>query len=170
MNDSLAARLYLYCTVRIIVVTQEHFCPWKPNINGPLLQDSSGMTLVMLAAAGGHDDILRLLIWKGAKVNCRQKNGTTALIHAAEKVGYLSAFFSFFFLHNFCRNFFSQRAWKKWWNAVAAGKSGKLLGSWSFPILPVLLVVTEFSVRETKIITWISNALQNIQRHLKHCL
>ncbi|XP_062983113.1 M-phase phosphoprotein 8 isoform X2 [Elgaria multicarinata webbii] len=48
-------------------------------------EDSSGMTLVMLAAAGGHDDILRLLVRKGAKVNCRQKNGTTALIHAAEK-------------------------------------------------------------------------------------
>ncbi|KAK9402427.1 M-phase phosphoprotein 8 [Crotalus adamanteus] len=48
-------------------------------------EDSSGMTLVMLAAAGGHDDILRLLIRKGAKINCRQKNGTTALIHAAEK-------------------------------------------------------------------------------------
>lgn len=44
------------------------------------------MTLVMLAAAGGHDDLLRVLIRKGAKVNGRQKNGTTALIHAAEKV------------------------------------------------------------------------------------
>ncbi|KAJ7426532.1 M-phase phosphoprotein 8 [Willisornis vidua] len=48
-------------------------------------EDSSGMTLVMLAAAGGHDDLLRILIRKGAKVNRRQKNGTTALIHAAEK-------------------------------------------------------------------------------------
>ncbi|XP_048957032.1 M-phase phosphoprotein 8 isoform X5 [Canis lupus baileyi] len=48
-------------------------------------EDSSGMTLVMLAAAGGQDDLLRLLIRKGAKVNGRQKNGTTALIHAAEK-------------------------------------------------------------------------------------
>lgn len=48
-------------------------------------EDSSGMTLVMFAAAGGHDDILRLLVKKGAKVNSRQKNGTTALIHAAEK-------------------------------------------------------------------------------------
>lgn len=46
------------------------------------------MTLVMLAAAGGQDDLLRLLIRKGAKVNGRQKNGTTALIHAAEKVGH----------------------------------------------------------------------------------
>lgn len=45
------------------------------------------MTLVMLAAAGGHDDLLRVLIRKGAKVNGRQKNGTTALILAAEKVG-----------------------------------------------------------------------------------
>ncbi|XP_075805565.1 M-phase phosphoprotein 8 isoform X1 [Microtus pennsylvanicus] len=48
-------------------------------------EDSSGMTLLMLAAAGGQDDLLRLLITKGAKVNGRQKNGTTALIHAAEK-------------------------------------------------------------------------------------
>lgn len=44
------------------------------------------MSLSMLAAAGGHDDILRLLIRKGARVNSRQKNGTTALMHAAEKV------------------------------------------------------------------------------------
>uniref|UniRef100_A0AAZ3NU09 Chromo domain-containing protein n=1 Tax=Oncorhynchus tshawytscha TaxID=74940 RepID=A0AAZ3NU09_ONCTS len=48
-------------------------------------RDSSGMSLSMLAAAGGQDDILRLLIKKGVKVNGRQKNGTTALMHAAEK-------------------------------------------------------------------------------------
>ncbi|KAI1899750.1 hypothetical protein AGOR_G00064970 [Albula goreensis] len=48
-------------------------------------EDSSGMSLTMLAAAGGQDDILRLLIKKGVKVNGRQKNGTTALMHAAEK-------------------------------------------------------------------------------------
>ncbi|XP_012863354.1 M-phase phosphoprotein 8-like [Echinops telfairi] len=48
-------------------------------------EDSSGLTLMMLAAAGGQDDVLRLLIKKGAKVNRRQKNGKTALIHAAEK-------------------------------------------------------------------------------------
>ncbi|CAH2225272.1 M-phase phospho 8 [Pelobates cultripes] len=48
-------------------------------------EDSSGMTLVMMAAAAGQDDLLRLLIKKGAKINARQKNGTTALIHAAEK-------------------------------------------------------------------------------------
>lgn len=45
------------------------------------------MSLSMLAAAGGQDDILRLLIRKGVRVNNRQKNGTTALMHAAEKVG-----------------------------------------------------------------------------------
>lgn len=48
-------------------------------------EDISGMSLSMLAAAGGQDDILRLLIKKGARVNGRQKNGTTALMHAAEK-------------------------------------------------------------------------------------
>lgn len=44
------------------------------------------MSLSMLAAAGGQDDILRLLIRKGVRVNSRQHNGTTALMHAAEKV------------------------------------------------------------------------------------
>nr|XP_056714650.1 M-phase phosphoprotein 8 [Euleptes europaea] len=66
-----------YATVKMALTSNEEY-----NLDQ---EDSSGMTLVMLAAAGGHDDILRLLIWKGAKVNCRQKNGTTALIHAAEK-------------------------------------------------------------------------------------
>lgn len=50
------------------------------------VQDGSCMTLTMLAAIGGQDDILRLLIKKGVRVNKRQKNGTTALMHAAEKV------------------------------------------------------------------------------------
>ncbi|XP_060090812.1 M-phase phosphoprotein 8 isoform X2 [Heteronotia binoei] len=66
-----------YATVKMALNSSEEY-----NLDQ---EDSSGMTLVMLAAAGGHDDILRLLIRKGAKVNCRQKNGTTALIHAAEK-------------------------------------------------------------------------------------
>ncbi|XP_077947015.1 M-phase phosphoprotein 8 isoform X5 [Gasterosteus aculeatus] len=48
-------------------------------------EDVSGMSLSMLAAVGGQDDILRLLIKKGVRVNGRQKNGTTALMHAAEK-------------------------------------------------------------------------------------
>ncbi|XP_061484591.1 M-phase phosphoprotein 8 isoform X2 [Rhineura floridana] len=66
-----------YATVKMALNSNEEY-----NLDQ---EDSSGMTLVMLAAAGGHDDILRLLIRKGAKVNCRQKNGTSALIHAAEK-------------------------------------------------------------------------------------
>ncbi|XP_033371612.1 M-phase phosphoprotein 8 isoform X2 [Parus major] len=66
-----------YMTVKMALSSNEDY-----NLDQ---EDSSGMTLVMLAAAGGHDDLLRVLIRKGAKVNGRQKNGTTALIHAAEK-------------------------------------------------------------------------------------
>nr|XP_019605152.1 PREDICTED: M-phase phosphoprotein 8 isoform X2 [Rhinolophus sinicus] len=66
-----------YITVKVALSSNEEY-----NLEQ---EDSSGMTLVMLAAAGGQDDLLRLLIRKGAKVNGRQKNGTTALIHAAEK-------------------------------------------------------------------------------------
>ncbi|EHB00920.1 M-phase phosphoprotein 8 [Heterocephalus glaber] len=57
----------------------------KVALNSNEEYNSSGMTLVMLAAAGGQDDFLRLLITKGAKVNGWQNNGTTVLIHAAEK-------------------------------------------------------------------------------------
>ncbi|XP_048197638.1 M-phase phosphoprotein 8 [Perognathus longimembris pacificus] len=66
-----------YITVKVALNSDEEY-----NLDQ---EDSSGMTLVMLAAAGGQDDLLRLLITKGAKVNGQQKNGTTALIHAAEK-------------------------------------------------------------------------------------
>ncbi|KAL0585725.1 M-phase phosphoprotein 8, partial [Plecturocebus cupreus] len=68
-----------YITVKVALNSNEEY-----NLDQ---EDSSGMTLVMLAAAGGQDDLLRLLITKGAKVNGQQKNGTTALIHATEKVG-----------------------------------------------------------------------------------
>ncbi|XP_020032670.1 M-phase phosphoprotein 8 [Castor canadensis] len=66
-----------YITVKVALNSNEDY-----NLDQ---EDSSGMTLVMLAAAGGQDDLLRLLLTKGAKVNGQQKNGTTALIHAAEK-------------------------------------------------------------------------------------
>ncbi|XP_075274886.1 M-phase phosphoprotein 8 isoform X4 [Opisthocomus hoazin] len=66
-----------YMTVKMALSSNEEY-----NLDQ---EDSNGMTLLMLAAAGGHDDLLRVLIRKGAKVNGRQKNGTTALIYAAEK-------------------------------------------------------------------------------------
>ncbi|XP_015987213.2 M-phase phosphoprotein 8 [Rousettus aegyptiacus] len=66
-----------YITVKVALNSNEEY-----NLDQ---EDSSGMTLVMLAAAGGQDDLLRLLIGKGARVNGRQRNGATALIHAAEK-------------------------------------------------------------------------------------
>uniref|UniRef100_H3DE10 M-phase phosphoprotein 8 n=1 Tax=Tetraodon nigroviridis TaxID=99883 RepID=H3DE10_TETNG len=66
-----------YMTVKLALNSKEEY-----NLDQ---EDVSGMSLSMLAAAGGHDDILRLLIRKGVRVNNRQKNGTTALMHAAEK-------------------------------------------------------------------------------------
>ncbi|XP_028249103.1 M-phase phosphoprotein 8 isoform X3 [Parambassis ranga] len=66
-----------YMTVKVALNSKEDY-----NLDQ---EDVSGMSLIMLAAAGGQDDILRLLIKKGVRVNGRQKNGTTALMHAAEK-------------------------------------------------------------------------------------
>ncbi|KAG9349719.1 hypothetical protein JZ751_028167 [Albula glossodonta] len=50
-------------------------------------EDSSGMSLTMLAAAGGQDDILRLLIKKGAGayVNAQTLGGETALMKACKR-------------------------------------------------------------------------------------
>ncbi|XP_078258584.1 M-phase phosphoprotein 8 isoform X2 [Rhinoraja longicauda] len=66
-----------YLTVKLALNSSEEY-----NLDQ---EDPSGMSLIMFAAAGGQDDILRLLIKKGAKISSRQKNGTTALMHAAEK-------------------------------------------------------------------------------------
>ncbi|XP_066562572.1 M-phase phosphoprotein 8 isoform X2 [Amia ocellicauda] len=66
-----------YLTVKLALNSKEDY-----NLDQ---EDSSGMSLAMLAAAGGQDDILRLLIKKGVKVNARQKAGNTALMHAADK-------------------------------------------------------------------------------------
>ncbi|XP_059820223.1 M-phase phosphoprotein 8 [Hypanus sabinus] len=72
-----AVRSGNYLTVKLALNSREEY-----NLDQ---EDPSGMNLVMFAAAGGQDDILRLLIKKGAKISSRQKNGTTALMHAAEK-------------------------------------------------------------------------------------
>ncbi|XP_039599925.1 M-phase phosphoprotein 8 isoform X2 [Polypterus senegalus] len=66
-----------YLTVKLALNSKEEY-----NLDQ---EDSSGMTLLMLAAAGGQDDIIRLLLKRGVKINATQKAGTTALMHAAEK-------------------------------------------------------------------------------------
>uniref|UniRef100_T1J1H3 Uncharacterized protein n=1 Tax=Strigamia maritima TaxID=126957 RepID=T1J1H3_STRMM len=47
--------------------------------------DSSGTTLLMLAAMAGFDDIVELLAMRGANINAVQRAGGTALMLAAEK-------------------------------------------------------------------------------------
>ena len=44
-----------------------------------------GMTLLMGAAAGGHEAVVRMLLRRGASVNLRQSFGGTALMAAAEQ-------------------------------------------------------------------------------------
>lgn len=58
-----------------------------PGFNPDTIDTASGMTLLMWAATCGKDDIVRLLLKKGAGVNTDQKRtGMTALMHAAEQV------------------------------------------------------------------------------------
>lgn len=57
-----------------------------PGFNPDTIDTASGMTLLMWAATCGKDDIVRLLLRKGAGVNTDQKTtGMTALMHAAEQ-------------------------------------------------------------------------------------
>ncbi|RMX55408.1 hypothetical protein pdam_00010143 [Pocillopora damicornis] len=57
-----------------------------PGFNPDTIDTASGMTLLMWAATCGKDDIVRLLLKKGAGVNTDQKRtGMTALMHAAEQ-------------------------------------------------------------------------------------
>ena len=52
--------------------------------------EQHGNTALMLAANGGHIDILRLLLDAGADVHIKAKDGWTALV-AAEMIGNLEA-------------------------------------------------------------------------------
>jgi ankyrin repeat protein len=49
------------------------------NIN---LKDADGRTLLMIAVESGNTEIVRLLIKSGAKVNAKNKEGYTVLMHA----------------------------------------------------------------------------------------
>lgn len=57
------------------------------NPDDVAIDTASGMTLLMWAATSGQDDIVRLLLRRGAGVNTVQKRtAMTALMHAAEQV------------------------------------------------------------------------------------
>ena len=53
--------------------------------NANLLDDSNGMTLLMVAAEKGHEGTTRALIKGGANINAQNRYGNTPLILAAEK-------------------------------------------------------------------------------------
>lgn len=58
-----------------------------PDFNPDMIDTASGMTLLMWAATYGQDEVVKLLIRRGAGVNTEEKrNSMTALIHAAEQV------------------------------------------------------------------------------------
>ena len=58
-----------------------------PGFNPDMIDTASGMTLLMWAATYGQDEVVKLLIRRGAGVNTEEKrNSMTALIHAAEQV------------------------------------------------------------------------------------
>ena len=55
--------------------------------NPDMIDTASGMTLLMWAATYEQDEVVKLLIRRGADVNTEEKrNSMTALIHAAEQV------------------------------------------------------------------------------------
>ena len=57
------------------------------NPDDVAIDTASGMTLLMWAATSGQDEIVRLLLRRGAGVNTVQKRtAMTALMHAAEQV------------------------------------------------------------------------------------
>lgn len=57
------------------------------NPDDVAIDTASGMTLLMWAATSGQDEIVRLLLRRGAGVNTVQKRtAMTALLHAAEQV------------------------------------------------------------------------------------
>ena len=57
------------------------------NPDDVAIDTASGMTLLMWAATSGQDEIVRLLLRRGAGVNTVQKRtNMTALMHAAEQV------------------------------------------------------------------------------------
>lgn len=57
------------------------------NPDDVAIDTASGMTLLMWAATSGQDEVVRLLLRRGAGVNAVQKTtAMTALLHAAQQV------------------------------------------------------------------------------------
>ena len=66
---------------------------FKMNISLNVEQpDANGATLLMHACSNRHDEILKLLIVKGASVNACSKSGLTPLMHVSDQVRNLLQF------------------------------------------------------------------------------
>ena len=66
-----------------------------PGFNPDMIDTASGMTLLTWAATAGQDEIVKLLLRRGAGVNNDQKRHVmTALMHAAEQVSLVRHIFS----------------------------------------------------------------------------
>lgn len=58
----------------------------RGDVDLELTEGMQCVTLLMMAAAAGQDTSVKMLLSSGARVNVAQKNGTTALMLAADHV------------------------------------------------------------------------------------
>lgn len=71
-------------------ITQVRGALAAPGLNPDTIDTVSGMNPLTLAATYGQDEVVKLLLRRGAGVNYtdQNRNGMTALMQAAEQVGF----------------------------------------------------------------------------------
>jgi TonB family protein len=74
--------------IAVFPITKPDALPLKTLLNAaanPNISDSRGFTPLIIAAAEGKTEFVKLLLEKGADVNAKDKNGATALSYAKAK-------------------------------------------------------------------------------------